>query len=156
MASVKAFVSVLSEFVTELRKIYPTDKYLIKYESKIEIEDPKTILDGFVEDMKEFGSLISKKDEAFFCGDCHVVKRLHLDKLYISMDEKTLENTWTHLNNLNILASTINSVPSDLLSSIESMAEKFASEIDEDDQENPLGNLDITKLLSGVQGMLKM
>lgn len=154
MASVKAFVSVLSDFVSDLQKVFPDDKYLKKYEKRIQDDDPQEILDSFVADMSEYSKSVTNKDIELFKGDCHIVKRLHLNKLHKKMDSKTLEMTWNHLSTLNILSTTIKSVPSGLLKNIESLAEQFATELD--DKNESLEDLDMTKLMSSMQGMLKM
>jgi hypothetical protein len=157
MASVGAFVSILEEFIDDLIKIYPNDEKVKKYkeyfESKKENEG-KLLLDEFnASTSGEVGKMIVEKKSSFFKKSVFA-KKLNLHILYKEMTPQTKQAVWQYVNTMYVLSTTINNIPSNLLSTIETMAEQCASQMSEGNNEsNELP--DMTTLLAGMQNMMK-
>jgi hypothetical protein len=152
MTTKEAFVATLGEIAHLLATKFPDDNKVKKYQEKLEKSDPQDLLDSFTNDLKQFGTLISNKNSAFFKSDAHIVKRLHLQKLFkkLSADEK--EKVWQHLSTLALVSTTISAMPSELLNTIENIAKQCVENVDLSNMDKD--NIDFGKLMSGVQGML--
>lgn len=157
MSSVQAFVSVMDEFLNELKKTFPEEKkidvYLNSFKTMKKI-NPKAILEGFMSEAGKRSAAITARDEkALLSGDDKFMDDLNV-KLWWndSLSQNTKDAIWQYLNTLLILGTTITSIPQNLLETIEGVAEQCASQMEAGDgQVNPEN---MGSLLSGVQSMI--
>tara|TARA_B100001094_G_scaffold172061_1_gene166389 strand:+ start:4686 stop:5171 length:486 start_codon:yes stop_codon:yes gene_type:complete len=157
MASVTAFTSILEEFLDDLIKIYPNDEKIKSYKENFDSKkdsDGKELLDGFLAGVKgDVGKLIVEKKSQFFKKSVFA-KKLNLHTLFKEMTPQTKQAVWQYLNTMYVLSTTISNIPSNLLSTIETMAEQCASQMAEGNTEtNEMP--DMSTLLAGMQNMMK-
>ena len=160
MASVQAFNSVMDEFLSELKETFPEEKKLkVYYNSFLSLKkvNPRKILELFMKNATPHGSLITTRDERLFTENEDIIPDVQLSKLWNSeLDDETKNAIWQYLNTLYVLGTTISSLPSNLLSTIEGVAEQCASQMSEDDMQN-VGSgdkPDMGALFAGMQNML--
>jgi hypothetical protein len=160
MASVQAFNSVMEEFLNELKETFPEEKKLKLYYNSfttMKKANPRKILEIFMSNASKYNTLITNKDESLFDGEREIIPDVDLSKVWTSdLDKETKDAIWQYLNTLYVLGSTINSIPSELLSTIEGVAEQCASQMTNSNessdkkQEMP----DMSALLAGMQNMI--
>ena len=156
MASVQAFNSVMDEFLNELKETFPEEKKLkLYYNSFVTMKkaNPRKILDIFMQNASPHASLITSRDESLFNNE--IIPDVDLSKLWNDdLDDDTKNAIWQYINTLYVLGSTINSIPSNLLSTIEGVAEQCASQMSESGTSGE--NMpDMNALLAGMQNMIQ-
>jgi len=145
MSSSEAFAAVLEDLIEELLKLHPEDKRLLSYQEKVKKkENSHDILESFMIGMSEHKDLLNSKDDTLFETKSNVIKRLHLNKHFQTYETQTKNIIWEKLQTLNMLGTTIQSVPQSILSSIES----FADSCSNDD------SVDISKIMKGMHNIL--
>ena len=160
MASVQAFNSVMDEFLTELKETFPEEKKLkVYYNSFLSLKkvNPRKILELFMKNAAPHGALITSRDERLFTENEDIISDVQLSKLWNNdLDDDTKNAIWQYLNTLYVLGTTISSLPSNLLSTIEGVAEQCASQMSDGDMQNiESGDKpDIGALFAGMQNML--
>ena len=153
MASVQAFTTVMDEFLTEFKEVFPDEKKIkVYYNSFVTLKktNGRKVLDLFMSKASTLGDKITKRDESIFDED-DMFPDLNLSELWKTTDNDTKDAIWQYLNTLYVLGSTISALPSELIQTIESVAEQCASSIDTEKGEMP----DMSNLLSGMQNMMK-
>tara|TARA_B110000977_G_C11069873_1_gene489202 strand:- start:1745 stop:2284 length:540 start_codon:yes stop_codon:yes gene_type:complete len=160
MASVQAFNGVMDEFLSELQETFPKEKKLKVYYNgflTMKKANPRKILELFMNNAVPHASLITKRDDALFKCENELIPDVDLSRLWNDdLDDETKDAIWQYINTLYVLGSTINSIPSSLLSTIEGVAEQCATQMSEegnvatDDGKMP----DMSALLAGMQNML--
>lgn len=162
MTTLTTFLTLFEEFCNELEATFPNEtkklnSYKIKYET-MKQANPRKILELFLEHISPFYSYIVNKDDSIIMEEkSQILKDMGL-KTYWTMDtctENTKEAIWAHLNTLYILASTINTIPQDLLQNIEQMAKQCADGFQQNGNEKDL-MLGMQKMLQSQMGNLKM
>ena len=153
MTTLKTFLNMLDEFVHELEETFPEEKKIKTYKMKLDTmksTNPRLILDTFVKQVKPCISYITTKDESFILEEkFDFVKDLNLKELWQKpqVNAETKEAIWAHMNTLQVFSTTISSIPDDLLTNIEQVAEQCASSFD--------ANTDPSNLMAGMQQMLQ-
>ena len=155
MSITQAFISVLEEFLDELRKTFPEEKKLKVYYNSFQTmkkTNPKVILEGFMKEVSKHSDKIVNKDESYFLeGDDEFLKELNVKKWWTpDLSQNTKDAIWQYMNTLYILGTTITSIPNELLSTIENVAEKCASDM----EQNPGQDANMSNLFAGVQNMV--
>jgi hypothetical protein len=159
MASVQAFNSVMDEFLTELKETFPEEKKLKVYYNgflTMKKANPKKILELFMNNASPHATAITNRDESLFSTNNEIIPDVDLSVLWTDdLDADTKNAIWQYLNTLYVLGSTINSIPSNLLSTIEGVAEQCASQMGEDGMSSNDGKMpDISALLAGMQNII--
>lgn len=159
MASVQAFNSVMDEFLSELKETFPEEKKLkVYYNSFLTMKkaNPKKILELFMQNASPHSTLITNRDESLFSSNNEIIPDVDLSKLWNDdLDSDTKGAIWQYLNTLYVLGSTINSIPSNLLSTIEGVAEQCATQMSEEGMGGTDGKMpDMGSLLAGMQNMI--
>ena len=152
MASLNAFLSVIDEFIEDLEQLFPDDAKIAIYKNAFHAlrkANPKRILTEFMKAIAPHVDKITAKDESlikFF--DVSIIKELNIDKRWDECSKNTKNAIWQYLNTLYILGSTIQSIPTNLLSTIEGFAEQCATEMASTGQEKMP---DMATLMEGMQ-----
>ena len=145
----------MQEFLDELKNVFPDEKKIAVYEASfknLKKANPRKILNLFLENTQPHSKKIVNHDETLITsGELEFLSELNIDKCWDDASEQTKSAIWQYMNTLYVLATTISSIPSNLLSTIEGMAEKCAGEMDlENGQEMP----DMATLMAGMQNVL--
>lgn len=156
MASLQAFLSVLDEFIQELVETFPEEKKIKVYQNAYQTmkkANPRKVLESFMDAAMPLSEYITNKDEKILELNNELLNELNIKKWWTpELSKNTKDAIWQYLNTLYILGTTINSIPQNLLSSIEQMAEKCASEMsDTSDGKMP----DMSQLMAGMQNIIQ-
>lgn len=161
MSSIQAFVSVYDEFVKELVTSFPENEKIAKLKVKFDIlkeDDPKKLLDSFVEKVGKYAEDIPQKKSNNLIKITIPIgenETFSAKNFWKSCTRDTKTAIWSYLNTLQLLATTISNIPPELLKSIEGIAEQCASQMEakgEDLNENNMP--DLGTLMAGMQNML--
>lgn len=156
MASYQAFNSMMEEFLNELVQTFPEEKAL-----KIEITkfntlrkaNSKKVVEGFMQAIGPYQSDIQNKNETIMTTqNIDFLNKMNIKKWWTAeLSHNTKDAIWSYLNTLIMLGTTITSIPSDMLKTIESVAEQCASTMDSDSGN---GTPNMGALFAGLQSML--
>ena len=156
--SVSTFIQMLDNFLGELSQTFPDNKTLTTYLSKYEMlkkTNKKAVLDLFLTTIQPFSELIVSKNEQFMLMDHEsgFFNDIQLKEIWTSPEctDTNKDAIWAHLNYLYMFAVTINMIPSNLMSSIEQLAESYSSNMDE----NALKDFKPEMLMSSMQNIMK-
>ena len=141
-----AFNNMLSSFFDDLLSEFP-DNEVIKEASK----KPKTRLtmDRFLKYTGARMHLLSARDDSFFSDKNKFMKEIGVCDLWkTELSKGTRDAIWGHIQNLQMIASSISMLPPQMLSMIESTADSVAKEAEAG------GELTQEKLMSSMQSMM--
>jgi hypothetical protein len=150
MASIKAFNGMLYQFVEELSHAFPAEQQLQACVVKLPLlsdANPRKAMDLFLQALGPFAHKITARDESLFDEVPSLCGQVNLSALWAQADGDTRGAIWQYLQTLYFMASTVDALPPQLLSSIETVAESCAGKIDS-------GELDMSQLLSALPGVL--
>ena len=155
MASYQAFNSMMEEFLNELITTFPEEKSL-----KIEVTkfntlrkaNSKKVVEGFMNAIGPYQTDISNKNENIMKrSDIEFLNKMNIKKWWTKdLSDNTKEAIWSYLNTLIMLGTTITSIPSDMLKTIESVAEQCASSMEGNASQPP----NMGALFSSLQSMM--
>ena len=163
MASVKAFMDMVKEFLGEMTNVFPERTKLKEEYEKINNftdEDTQEFFDKFAKSMETCGKYITAKNPKIFKrGRSEFFDNIELFKIWKETTRKSVRNAiWNYLQTLQILASTISALPKEMMTNIEQMAEECAANLLKDGAcENgqlDLSKIDMNALMQSVQGMM--
>jgi hypothetical protein len=153
MASLNAFLSVMQEFLSELKVAFPNEKNIVVYDTAfctMKKANPRKVLNSFLDAVQSFSDKIVSRDETFITdGKNELITELNINECWLKASDNTKDAIWQYLNTLYVLATTISSIPQSLLTSIEGMAEGLATDMD-GKQEMP----DLGTLMAGMQNVI--
>jgi hypothetical protein len=156
--TVSAFNDMMQQFLDELVLTFPEEKSFVKYQATFGLvrkARPRSVLEGFMKSIGPVSSQLMAKDETFFkenSDSVPLLRDLNLSKIWTDeLSHATKEAIWKYLQTLYILASTINALPAETLSMIESVAEKCAKQMSE---EGISGEEALMKNMSGLMSQL--
>jgi len=155
-----AFNDMMQQFLDELVLTFPEEKKLAKYQNSFLVlrsAAPKSPMLEFMASIGPYASHLMQKDEEFFkthASDVPFLEDIDILHLWTSNLSETTKNAiWQYLQTLYILGTTISSLPADTLNMIESVAQKCATQL----QENSTGadgTLDEAALMSSMSGLM--
>lgn len=143
--SVEAFNEMARTFADDLLEAFPNDTIVARYASglgDVVNLDPKKPMTLFLDAMAPHADALTAKDPAMF------------ESLGFSLDawssapEKTQSAVWQYLNTLRLLATTVNAMPAEILTSIESLASDCAQQIQD-------GTMDMGSMMSVVMSKMQ-
>ena len=158
MASIQAFLSVLEEFIGELKETFPELKKIQVYENTFQTmkkANPRKILVVFMEQVQPLSTIITQRDEQSLLEvDNDFLKEIGIKTIWTpELSQDTKNAIWQYMNTLFVLGTTINSIPTELLASIEGMAEQCASQMANNGEQS--GTMpDMASLMAGMQNMI--
>lgn len=150
MASVKAFNSMLYQFVEELSHAFPHEAKLQACVTKLPMltdANPKKAMDMFLQTFGPYAHKIAQQDDSLFTDVPTLCGYVDVDGLWVQADVATRDVIWQYLQTLHFMASTVSALPPGLLSSIESVAENCASKME-------AGEMDMTQFLSSLPNVI--
>lgn len=155
-----AFNDMMQQFLDELVLTFPNEKKLAKYQATFILlrkASPKKPLNEFMESVTPYANHLMQKDEEFFkthAAEVPFLDDLDIKRLWNSeLSDSTKNAIWQYLQTLYILGTTLNALPPETLSMIESVATQCASQI----QENataPDGSIDQDALMNTMSGLM--
>ena len=155
MASYQAFNSMMDEFLNELIQTFPEEKALKVEKTKFQTlrkANSKKVVEGFMNAISPYQNDIQNKDESIMKRtDIDFLNKMNIKKWWTKeLSNTTKDAIWSYLQTLMMLGTTITSIPSDMLKTIESVAEQCASSMDGDSSGAP----NMGALFSGLQSMM--
>jgi hypothetical protein len=156
--TVSAFNDMMQQFLDELELTFPEEKSFAKYQASfglIRKARPRAVLEKFMVGITPFSEQLMQKDESFFKQNSKTVpilQDINIAKVWTDdLSQNTKDAIWKYVQTLYILASTINALPAETLSMIESVAEKCAKQMTED---GISGEEALMKNMSGLMSTL--
>lgn len=153
MSTINTFVIMLTEFVTELTKVFPENKNVILYKKRIEQykdSNPNLLFNEFMESVSDVGTYIVNKNEELFELDNELINTFRFNDMWNSgISDNTKNAIWSHLNSLYIIGTSLKMIPENMMSSIEEIAKQCATNMSSNNMSN-----DPNDLLKGMQNML--
>ena len=157
MASVQAFISVMDEFLSELKEQFPKEKKIgVYYNTFLTMKkvNSRKILETFMAGIQKHGDKIVNRDEAYFLNsDEDFLKDLNIKHWWTDdLSENTKNAIWQYMNTLYVLGTTIMNIPTEMLKSIEGIAEQCAGNMESEGGGG--SGADMGSLFAGMQNML--
>lgn len=144
MASVKAFNTLMQQFLDELSKVFPKEPKLRLYCQQFPMlceSNSKKPMEVFVSNYSSYMGKIQTQDETLFDDVPKFFGEVDVKHLWGQCDAATRDTIWKYLQHLSFMATTVNLIPPDMLSMIESIAMDCASKIEG-------GQMDANQLMS--------
>ena len=136
MSSLEAFNTLMRNFITELSETFPEFQELSLFAAGFDAfvaMDPSKPLETFMDAMGPHANLIMSRDVSLFEQDgISLGGTVNLKKMWKSQDlsDATRDAIWQYLTTLYILGNTINSMPPEILGTIESVAKNCAEKVE--------------------------
>ena len=155
MASYQAFNSVLDEFIDELINTFPEERQIKVYQNQYNLlkkSNNRAVCEGFMKTIQPYINDIQNKNENIIKNsEIEFLEKLNINKWWNKdLSNNTKEAIWQYLQTLTMLGTTITSIPADILSSIEGVAEQCASQMDG----NNGGQPNLGSLFQGIQSIM--
>lgn len=147
MTSVHAFTNMMDEFLKELKETFPEERKISVYYNSFKTMrkvNPRAIVDGFMMHASPCSQMIMNKDESYFLNsDDDFINELNVKQWWTSdLSTNTKDAIWQYINTLLILGTTITAIPENMLSTLESVAEQCATQMESTgDQKDLLANM---------------
>lgn len=136
MSSLEAFNTLLKNFIVELNETFPEfselSMFVAGFDALVAI-NPSQPLTSFMETFGPHSSLIMARDVSLFeQEDVSLGGAVDLHKMWHSEDlsDATRDAIWQYLTTLFVLGSTIQTMPPEILKSIEAMAGDCATKVE--------------------------
>jgi hypothetical protein len=149
---------MMEQFLTELERTFPEEKAVLKYKTSFDLlrkSNPRKCVDGYMTAITPHQAKVMAKDESLILGDidaASLLVDLNIHKHWTSsLSQTTKDAIWQYLQTLYILGTTITMIPADALGMIEDVAQKCATNIQENGQ---MDEKSLTSLFSSLGGML--
>lgn len=153
MSTSESFKNMYKDFINELLKEFPHIDD-IKNEKFNTFKFKGDHMKRFTKRMQipqNYTHCIANRDESIFSSDCKLVKDTGLDKIWIEASDESKEVIWQYLTTMNMLVTTVSSIPPNMLKNIETMAAKIANDM----QGSDFNNCDFSDMMKNVEGMMK-
>lgn len=156
--SLNTFLMMMENFINELCETFPDDAKLKSHKMKFEMmkkSNPKKMFDLFMDNMSPLQQYIMNHDEEIFSQQMehNIVSDMKHVWFAETTSDKTKEAIWAHLNTIYMFGTTIKSIPSNLMQSIESLAQEYASEMEQSD--NVMDGFDPSLMIQNMQHMMQ-
>jgi len=153
MSTLEAFNTLMRNFLTELNETFPEfeelNLFVAGFDALVTLT-PRKPLETFMETMSPHANLIMAKDPALFeHEDLSLGGAVNLKAMWHSTDlsESTRDAIWQYLSTLYILGSTIQSMPPEILGTIESVAHDCANKVES-------GEMNMTDLMPALMNSM--
>ena len=150
MASVSAFNQTLMEFLDDLVQTFPENKGIASQKFKLEIAikaNSRIALDTIMPDLAKHASAITQRDESVLQEVQKVFPEIDFVQLWTEISDNTKKVIWDYINTLLMLGTTIMSIPSNMLSEIEKIAQSCVSQMQENQTQPDQVFLDAQKAI---------
>jgi hypothetical protein len=156
-SSTGTFIVMVEQFLSELTQCFPNEPKIKKFVNSFDIlkkSNPKKILDLFMDKLSPYQERIMNKDETLMDDDTIALNNeLNLKSIWNTpgITENTKNAIWSHLHSILMFGTTLRTIPSELMNSIESLAADYANKVNPED----IQDIDPAMLLASMQKMLK-
>jgi hypothetical protein len=135
MSTSTAFNELLKNFLSELRASFPEQKGLTMCLAGFDVmatTQPAMPLKLFMEAMHPHAALLNARDSALFEQPLELAGNVDFADIWGQSDvtDSTREAIWSYLQTLYLLGSTIQSLPPEILNSIEKVAGECATQME--------------------------
>ena len=158
MTSVSAWNDMMEQFLTELERTFPEEKAILKYKTSFDLlrkSNPRKCVDGYMTTITPHQAKVMAKDESLLSEDSEaasLLSDLNIRKHWTpDLSQNTKDAIWQYLQTLYILGTTITMIPPDALGMIEDVAQKCATNIQENGQ---MDEKSLSGLFASLGGML--
>ena len=136
MSSLEAFNTLMKNFLTELNETFPEfqelNVFVAGFDAFVAI-DARQPLNSFMEAFGPHATMIMGRDASLFEHEAlSLGGAVDIKKMWHSPDlsDATRDAMWQYLTTLYVLGSTIQSMPPEILGTIESVAQDCASKVE--------------------------
>lgn len=141
MASVSAFNQTLQEFLDDLVRTFPEEKCITKQKLKFEIgikANVRLALESIMPDLAKHADMITKRDASVLSEIQGAFPEINFMELWTSgISDQTKNTIWDYMNTLLMLGTTIMTIPDNMLSEIEKIAQSCVSQMQNDKSTQP-------------------
>lgn len=147
------FIMMMEQFISEMVATFPKEAKLRVYSNSFDMikkTNPRKVLELFMESVAPYTQKIINRDDSMMMDDTIPLnKELNLKKIWESpgITDSTKDAIWSHLNTLLMFGTTLQNIPSELMSSIEKLASQYSGSVNE-------SGIDPNLLMSGLQSMM--
>jgi len=147
------FIMMMEQFISEMVATFPNEAKLRVYSNSFDMikkTNPRKVLELFMESVAPYTQKIINRDDSMMMDDTIPLnKELNLKKIWESpgITDSTKDAIWSHLNTLLMFGTTLQNIPSELMSSIEKLASQYSGSVKE-------SGIDPNLLMSGLQSMM--
>src|SRR6056300_643790 len=156
MASVSAFNEMMGNFIGELRKAFPDEKGIKKFETSFDLlrkSNPRKIVETYMVGMGPYADRVSQQDVTLLDEDIGFLKDMNMMANWEKASQATRGAIFQYLQTLYMIGVTITSIPAETLSAIEGLAKDCADKMQGDGGGG--GAIDPSALMNMLGGMLK-
>lgn len=153
MASVSAFNEMMGNFIGELRKAFPDEKGIKKFETSFDLlrkSNPRKIVETYMTGIGPYAERISQHDPTLLDEDISFLNEMNMKANWEKASQATRGAIFQYLQTLYMIGVTITSIPADTLSAIENLAKDCASKMEAEG-----GDINPDALMKMLGGMLK-
>lgn len=147
----------MKEFVRELSATFPEHEALQVFDRGFDAFialDPSKPLTVFMDALNPHGDLIMARDNALFEQEIDMGGYVDLHSIWKTenLSDTTRSAIWQYISTLFLLGTTVQNMPAELLSSIETMAQDCASKIENGELDVNDITSNLMKSMSGLMG----
>ena len=158
MASVSAFNEMMANFLGELRKAFPEEKGIKKFETSFDLlrkSNPRKIVETYMAGIGPYADRISQHDATLLDEDIPFLNEMNMKSNWESASQATRGAIFQYLQTLYMIGVTITSIPAETLSAIESLAQDCASKMEAEGGGGADGGINPDAIMKMLGGMLK-
>lgn len=153
MASVSAFNEMMANFLGELRKAFPEEKGIKKFETSFDLlrkSNPRKIVESYMAGIGPYADRISQHDATLLDEDIGFLKDMNMKANWENASQATRGAIFQYLQTLYMIGLTITTIPAETLSAIESLAQDCASKMEAEGGADGINPDAIMKMLGGM------
>lgn len=147
MTTVQSFNHMLKSFLAELVDVFPDEPatkkielFLATFDTVISGPNSKMAMNMFMKEVSPHADAITAKDESMFDA-LELPGGISLRPIWEQATDNTKDCVWQYLQMLFLIGTTASVIPESMLSGIETMASKYAKQVQD-------GDLDVSSLMS--------
>lgn len=135
MSTTTAFNELLKNFLSELRASFPEQSGLTMCLAGFDVlaaTQPEEPMKLFMDAMRPHETLLKERNSALFQQSIELAGNVDMSEIWNQADvtDATREAIWSYIQTLFLLGSTIQSLPPDILNSIEKVAGECATQME--------------------------
>ena len=149
------FIMMMEQFISEMISSFPNESKLKVYSNSFDLmkkSNPRKILQLFMDSVSPYTQAIIDRDDSIMMDETIPLNReLNLKHIWQSpgITPATKDAIWSHMNTLLMFGTTLQNIPSELMSGIEQLASQYSSQMGDS-----ANNIDPNLLMSGLQSMM--
>lgn len=151
MASVKAFNTLMQQFLDELSNVFPKEATLKMFTTQfpnLVSVNPRKPMELFTALYAPYAAKIQSRDETVFDDVPTLFGEIDVRGLWSKCDAGTKEAIWKYIQHLTFVSTTVSLIPPEMLSMIETVAQDCAGKFER-------GEIDPTQIMNMLPQMLQ-